>query len=306
MYNKVKMRKVGKISVLIVTCNRPGFLKDCLKSLKSQICLPNQVLVVDNGNGEKALKIVKNFKKDLPIDYVFEKIKGEAFARNRALKFAKGDILVFIDDDCLADKNWLKTIADFFQQNHKSDGLVGKVENRLKENPFANIYQCYYLRWLMENFSQIDKIQPLTEEKSFFDTKNVAFRRKLIGDFAFDPDVLFHSVNVDNVAGDLLVKKGKFFYHPQMIIFHQNWGSFKELLVKNFFQGVADEWIRQKQGIENRQKPLPYSYVNWLKICLGEIKDLIFFQKFVFWPMLFFYPLPYKIGRLAFKLKKYQ
>jgi len=302
---------IFKASVLILTQNRPQILKKCLASLIKQTVLPDQIVVVDNGSGEKTEKAILEFKKKIKIDYFQEKIKGEAFSRNRALKLAKGDILIFIDDDCVADKNWVENIINFFQKNPKPDGIVGRVENLLRKNIYTNIYQCYYWRWLMENFKNFNQVQPLTLENTFFDTKNLAFKRAIVKNFSFDPDVLFHGVNVDSVAGETLVKKGNFFYYPQMIVFHQNWGSFKELLVKNFYQGVADEWICRKQKIENRDKPLNYSYWAWLRTCQKEIENLNFQQKLIFWLMLFLYPLPYKIGRMAysieyFKVKKFQ
>lgn len=45
-------------------------------------------------------------------------------ARNAGLKHAKGDILVFIDDDCVAHKEWLQRLVEpFFEDN--SIGIVG-------------------------------------------------------------------------------------------------------------------------------------------------------------------------------------
>lgn len=296
-----------KTDILIVTKDRPFLLRACLNSLKKQSFLPNRVIVVDNSFKGSAKKIIADFKNNFKIEYSLEKKHGEAFARNKALKLVKEDILVFIDDDCVADNNWLKNVVNFFQKHSKTDGLVGKTENLLKKNVYANVYQCYYLRWLMENFTKINQAQPLTKEKSFFDTKNVAFRKELVKDFVFDSNVLFHSVNVDNVAGDFLIKKGNFYYYPQMKVYHQNWSSFKELLTKNFYQGIADEWIYQNQKIKNRKKILNYSYLIWLKTCQKEIENLNFFSKINFWLLLFFYPCPYKIGRIfyKYKIKKY-
>lgn len=293
-----------KISVLIPTQDRPLFLTRCLDSLKSQTILPDQIVIVDNGSGSITRKIINDFKKYFKVTYAKERKRGEAFARNKALKLAKGEIFVFIDDDCVADKDWLKNIHRHFKKHTDSDGFVGKTENYLKDNLYANIYQCYYLRWLMENFKEINRTQPLTKENSFFDTKNVALRKDLIEDFSFDPDVLFHSINVDNVAGSTLLKRGKFFYNPKVVVYHQNWDSFKNLMVKNFFQGMADQLILEKKDIDSRKKIYKYSFFKWLKICHKEIKDLNFFKKTIFWLMLFIYPMPYKIGRLSYKIKR--
>jgi len=293
-----------KISVLIVTCNRSVFLKDCLESLKKQSYQPNKVLVVDNASDLKTEKVIHDFKKHLPITYALEKIKGEAFARNKALSLAKGDIFVFIDDDCIADKNWLKNINNFFKKKSKINGLVGRTENLFKKNPYACVAQCYYCRWLTGNFKNINKIQPLSSKNTFFDTKNLAFKKEIVKGFSFDPSVLFHSVDVDNVAGSILLKKGKFVYLPSAIVYHHNWSSFKELMIKNFFQGVANELILDRKKINSRSPILIYNYQKIFKLCLSEIKELNFFRKIIFWLMVFAYPWSYKAGRIFYKIKK--
>lgn len=293
-----------KVSVLIPTRNRPLILAKCLNSLRSQKTCINQVVVVDNGLEKTAEKIVSGFGKDFEIDYFREEKQGEAFARNKALKLAKGEILVFIDDDCVADKNWLKNIIIHFKKYPDCDGLLGKTENYLKNNPYANVCQVYYLRWLLENFKKINQIQILKPNNNFFDTKNFAFEKKLIKNFSFDPDVLFHGVDVDNVAGNVLRKKGKFYYHPGITVYHRHWSSFRELMIKNFFQGIANQLILEKKGVNPRELAFKYDFRDFWENLNKEIKDLNFSKKIIFWLLLFIYPIPYKIGRLFYKIKK--
>lgn len=292
-----------KVSVLILTRNRPQILAKCLNSLKIQRVSINQVVVVDNGLEKPAIKIVSGFREDFEIDYFQEKKQGEAFARNKALKLAKGKVLVFIDDDCVADKKWLENIILHFQKYPNCNGLLGKTENYLKENVFANVYQCYYLRWLMENFKEINKTQSLAATSTFFDTKNLALKKNLVKGFSFEPDVLFYNVLVDVVGGQILLRKGGFFYNPEMVVYHHNPDSFKKLILKNFIQGLADQSVFEKKQINNRKRIFDYSFSDWLKICCQEIKGLNFLKKILFWFMLFLYPILYRIGRLFYKIK---
>ena len=123
-----------KVSVLIITRDRLLLLKRCLESLVRQSKLINQIVVVDNGSRTAVKKIIPRFKKYFKITCVKEFHQGESFARNKALKFARGGILVFIDDDCIADRNWLKEICFCFETNPDCIGLLGKSENLYKKN----------------------------------------------------------------------------------------------------------------------------------------------------------------------------
>lgn len=99
------------ISVLIPTYNRNDLLVNCLN------CLSPQVQAVEANNYEV---IVSDDSKDniakefLALHYPWVKWvegpkKGPASNRNNAAKHAKGDWLIFTDDDCLPDSNWLST-----------------------------------------------------------------------------------------------------------------------------------------------------------------------------------------------------
>lgn len=291
---------------MVPTCGRPQCLANCLSSLKKQTILPQEVVVVDNSSSSSTRNIVKSFENYLKIVYVVEKRKGEAFARNKAIRIAQGDILVFIDDDCLAGRRWLEKIFLHFKKYPQSNGLVGKSENQFKRNPFAQVYQCFYWRWLMENFEKPDQRQMLRSGNSFFDTKNLALRKNIVNNFLFDKNVLFHGINVDIVAGNKLVKLGNFYYHPQVVVYHRNSASLKSLLKRNYYQGIADRLILERQKIDNRQHVLTYNLFNWLKKCRWESEKLNFINKIIFWTTLIFYPLPYKIGRLSYKFKFYR
>jgi glycosyltransferase involved in cell wall biosynthesis len=96
-----------KISVIIVTYDRAKMLRDALCSLAAQTRLPDEVIVVDNNSSDNTKEVVDNFKQGLNIKYVLERTQGTSTARNTGIKDASGDIIVFLDDDCVADKKWL-------------------------------------------------------------------------------------------------------------------------------------------------------------------------------------------------------
>ena len=118
------MEKRLSISAAIITFNRAEWLKDALTSLTKQTRQPDEVVVVDNGSKDHTKDVVLSFRDRLNIKYVYEPIRGIPHARNAAIRNAAGDIIASIDDDCVADENWLKQIEiPFIKDPHI--GVVG-------------------------------------------------------------------------------------------------------------------------------------------------------------------------------------
>ena len=112
------------ISVVIVTRNRAELLKDALASLASQSRQPDEVIVVDNDSKDNTKEVALNFSDRLNIKYIYEPTRGIPHARNAGIRNATGDIIASIDDDCVADENWLKYIEIPFIKD-PNVGVVG-------------------------------------------------------------------------------------------------------------------------------------------------------------------------------------
>lgn len=97
------------ISVVIPTSGRARFLEECLESVRAQTRLPDEILVIDNSpDGAAALSVPEGVR------LVSEPRLGVVPARNRGLLEARGEILAFLDDDCLAPPGWLAALETCF------------------------------------------------------------------------------------------------------------------------------------------------------------------------------------------------
>ena len=109
-----------KISVIICTYNRAESLKRALNSI-IEMSVPEdlswELIIVDNNSSDNTKEVVEKFKTEsgLNVSYVFEKEQGLSNARNRGVKEAKGEIIAFIDDDVIVDRNWLINIHKAFE-----------------------------------------------------------------------------------------------------------------------------------------------------------------------------------------------
>ena len=92
------------ISVVIPHLNQPAFLARCLASLAAGRRRPDEVFVVDNGSAMLPEAICAAHPW---VTLLHEPTPGPGPARNRGIAAASGNILAFIDADCLADPGWL-------------------------------------------------------------------------------------------------------------------------------------------------------------------------------------------------------
>jgi len=127
-------------SVIIPTYNRPEQITRCLESLNNQLLIRHEweVIVVDDGSRKDIKTIVKNLPLNYSCIYFYHENSGPAKARNCGASRATGKYLVFIDDDCEADKSWLVN----FKKNMQPKTLYGgKTINKLSENIFSETSQ---------------------------------------------------------------------------------------------------------------------------------------------------------------------
>ena len=101
------------VSVIVCTRDRPADLRACLDSLVRLRTPPHEILVVDNcPSDDRAREVCA----ESPARYLREDRPGASRARNRGIVEATGEVIAFLDDDCVVDPGWLdelgETLAD--------------------------------------------------------------------------------------------------------------------------------------------------------------------------------------------------
>ena len=111
-----------QISVVIPTYKNRGTLPGLLRSFEEQTCSRRlfEVIVVFDELNSKYFDSIDKQKFKYSIRLYRQKHGGRARARNLGIRKAKGKIIVFVDDDCQVDKDFIKEHL----KSHKKQGIV--------------------------------------------------------------------------------------------------------------------------------------------------------------------------------------
>jgi glycosyltransferase involved in cell wall biosynthesis len=97
---------------VVCTQNRPTELKRCLESLAKVRYPLFEILVVDNASSDSA---ALNLAREHGARYIYDPVPGLSHARNVGARVSRGDIVAYLDDDAVADPNWLEALASEFE-----------------------------------------------------------------------------------------------------------------------------------------------------------------------------------------------
>jgi len=128
------------VTVAVCTFRRPEELSRALASLTSQEPAAAELLVVDNSPDQSALALVG--RKFPRVRAVAEPVPGLDFARNRALAEATHDIVLFLDDDAVAQPGWVEASARALLDDDRVGVSTGRVEPMSLESEGQKLFEA--------------------------------------------------------------------------------------------------------------------------------------------------------------------
>jgi glycosyltransferase involved in cell wall biosynthesis len=124
-----------RISVIIPTYNSGRFINDAIRSVISQTCQPDEIIIIDDGSTDNTRNVVESTN-DNRIKYIYQENAGVSSARNLGLKVCSGDFVAFLD----ADDMWRPTMLEEQSSILASDkSIVCSIANFIR---FINGTKC--------------------------------------------------------------------------------------------------------------------------------------------------------------------
>ena len=139
-----KDMKLPSISAVVATYNRANYLRISLACLSAQDYKGGwQIIVADDGSTDHTPKVISEARsdnKDLEILHCRHEHQNyrRAFILNEGSRRAGGDILVFLDSDCIPAHNLLAAYADQFAPDSFYLGGVYYLNQQLSDTVLQN------------------------------------------------------------------------------------------------------------------------------------------------------------------------
>ena len=148
-----------KISVVICTYNRAAYIFDAMDSLYKQTLARDsyEVIVVNNNSSDTTQAVCESFitsHNDAQFYYFNETEQGASFARNTGATHVQSPLLCFMDDDAVADADYLERIVNFFEEHPDAGGLGGRIIP--KYIPAEPKWMSHYVSSLVGHFHYSD------------------------------------------------------------------------------------------------------------------------------------------------------
>jgi glycosyltransferase involved in cell wall biosynthesis len=224
------------ISVVVPVWNGQRTISDCLASIL-RADYPSdrhEVVVVDNASTDRTPGIVREY----PVRCEYEPDRGPSAARNRGIAVSRGEIVAFIDADCIATTRWLRELADGFAEQEPF-GVAGEIVAYPPSTPAERYNAMRMSRW--QSFA-------LSLSRPFAVTANAAFRRE-----TFDRIGLFDRrlrTGQDKDFGWRFFDAGlKLVYREGALVFHRHRPTGWSLFRQQVLWGYGAALLHQKHGL---------------------------------------------------------
>ncbi len=200
------------VSVVVCTRNRAPLLHRLLRSLANQTCGTARfgLVVVDDGSDDDTPRVCRHYRREFGLFTYLrqDRRSGTAAARNAGVRAASGSVVLFADDDCVADPLWVETMVQALRDWPIVAGAVATATASYVE--------------LCHNIAQFYGFMPSRPPRpvGFIAGANMGFQRSVLEDVGpFDSRAL-HGEDIDLIFRARLKGYTPCFV-PQAVVVHR-------------------------------------------------------------------------------------
>ncbi len=272
------------ISVIVPSYNSENTIKICIDSLISQTYNGDYEVVLVDSSVDRTPQIVSMSYPDITLIRL-EKKTDPGTARNIGIKIAKGDLIAFIDSDCVAEEDWLEKI--FTAHNSSYCVIGGSVSNG--NNKDSLIAWAGYISEFRDFIPEQSK-----QEVDHIPTCNISYKKGIFqkyglfqGKYYPQEDLVFNN--------KLLLKKEKILFDPEIKVSHYHRTKLKDYLLHQKKIGNITSKVLKKISLEG-------SFIPKHPILAAFSLPILPIVKFVRTVSVFFRLQPYTLTKQPFVL----
>jgi len=232
-------------SVSIIIPHHGGFdiLNECLLSLEKSTFKDYEIIIVDNASNDDSIKIIKQKFPHINI-LAMDSNLGYAGGCNEGALIAKGDFLLFLNNDTIHEENWIKPIFNLISNDENIGSIQPKILNIEDKKlfdyagasgGFLDIFCFPFLRGRIFNYREVDENQYDNKQEIFW-ASGCAFitRKDLFLEILFDKKLFAYMEEID-YSWKLLLLGYKNVVEPKSIIYHSGGTLKNRSLLKSYF-----------------------------------------------------------------------
>jgi glycosyltransferase involved in cell wall biosynthesis len=276
------------VSVVITGLNEECNIKNCIHSILFSQSYPNyEVTYVDGGSSDRTMEIIESIVKNAP-GSVTSKIKivkdirsTPSKARNTGITCSNGDIIAFLDADCVAPNNWLHQLVKALKAGDKIGGIGGPyaipeqaakktfIIFRALDTPFGgNVLTVQFAHETSE-----------TKTVNAVPAGNSAYWRKILEKVGgFNPD-LRYCEDHDLCRRIIAEHRKAILFNPKLYVFHYSKVTdFSSLfrLMYNYGAGRVDAYFTERKLFSGTRMLPAFSILLFLSLIFAGAFSSIF------------------------------
>ena len=232
--NLIKVSIKPNASVIIVTYNNSDLLLLNLDKLNKQTVNNFEIIIIDNNEKIDIFQLIKKY----PINYIkLKKNYGLSLARNIGIKLARGEIIIFLDDDAIPASDFVEQHIKAYQINDII-GLRGKAIPTNNKNIYNHFsYHYNYGNKTIPCYINLEGNSSFKKEE----LSNIGgFNPKLEGAGGYEGLEL--SYRIISKYKDL----NKLIYYPDAIIYHEYSSNLMEFIRKRLRHIKYSKYLKDK------------------------------------------------------------
>ncbi len=200
-----------KLSVVVTCYNKQDTILKCLENFLKGNPVKCEVIVVDDGSTDGSSEILNTLSRSGQIKLVKTSRLGPAAARNAGFKEAEGDLILFVDGDCVVEEESLEELLETFRSNSELACVGGDVYSLNSESRIARAIELMqsrvnrpwpfgacvaYRREALERVGGFEESMPVGEDAElYFRVKKLGYQCQVL-----NPKVKAYTVNPSSIS----------------------------------------------------------------------------------------------------------
>jgi len=244
------MRAHPLVTVIVPVRNRPAHIEACLYALQ-RLRYPRErleIIIVDDASQDATPDVISRFAvKRMALN----EHKQASYCRNLAARESRGDILAFVDSDCLVHPDWLSELVPCFR-DHSLAAVGGLVDSELEESAldrYEKVKSSLHLGL---------RLRRTTESEPFFyvPSCNLLVRRGPFLELGGFREDLHVGEDVD-LSWRLSDAGYQIEYRPFGVVYHKHRNRLRTFCARRFDYGTSEPILQQRHPERIKQIPFP-------------------------------------------------